>query len=177
VAWCNGDQAALGQVLPLVEKELHRLAHRYMRRETPGHTLQTTALVNEAFIRLIDQRSVRWQNRAHFFAIAARIMRRILLNYARDRKRLKRGGTAIPVSLANVDVSAPEKSIDIIALDEALGRLTAVDERKSRVVELRFFGGLEFAEIAEVLQVSPVTVARDWKLAKAWLAREIQHGA
>lgn len=177
IAWCNGDRAALEQLVPLVEKELHRLAHRYMRRENPGHTLQTTALVNEAFLRLIDQRSVRWQNRAHFFGIAAQIMRRILLNYARDQKRLKRGGGATPISLVEEDLKAPEKSIDLIALDEALNRLASVDERKARVVELRYFGGLAIEEVAEVLNVSPITVTRDWNMAKAWLAREIQNGA
>jgi len=175
IAWSDGDQAALERLLPLIERELHRIARHYMRRESPGHTLQTTALVNEAYFRLIDQRSVRWQNRAHFFAIAAKIMRRILLNYARDRQRAKRGGQAVQVSLSEVAAAGEEKSAELIALDEALVRLAAEDERKCRVVELRYFGGLSVEETAEVLGVSPVTVARDWKMAKAWLAREIRH--
>jgi RNA polymerase sigma factor (TIGR02999 family) len=175
IAWSEGDQAALERLLPLIERELHRIARHYMRRENPGHTLQTTALVNEAYFRLIDQRHVRWQNRAHFFAIAAQIMRRILLNYARDRQRVKRGGQAVQVSLSEVAVADEERSAELIALDEALGRLAAIDERKCRVVELRYFGGLSVEETAEVLGVSAVTVARDWKMARAWLAREIRH--
>ncbi len=175
IAWSDGDRAALDRLLPLIERELHRIARHYMRRESPGHTLQTTALVNEAYFRLVDQKSVRWQNRAHFFAIAAKIMRRILLNYARDRQRDKRGGQAVQVSLSEVAVAAEEKSAELIALDEALVRLAATDERKCRVVELRYFGGLSVEETAEVLGVSAVTVARDWKMAKAWLAREIRN--
>jgi RNA polymerase sigma factor (TIGR02999 family) len=172
-AWSDGDQTALEQLLPLIERELHRLARNYMRREHPGHTLQTTALVNEAYFRLVDQKSVHWQNRAHFFGIAAQIMRRILLNYARDRHRAKRGGTAVQVSLSEVSVITAEKSAELIALDEALTRLGEIDERSCRVIELRYFGGLSVEETAEVLGVSTVTVARDWKMAKAWLAREI----
>ena len=159
--------------MPLVEKELHRLAHHYMHRENPGHTLQTTALVNEAFVRLMDQKRVRWQNRAHFFAIAAQIMRRVLLNYARDQKRVKRGGGAIHVSLYEDDIISPGRSAELIALDEALNRLASVDERKSKVVELRYFGGLSVEETADVLGVSSITVMRDWNLARAWLAREM----
>lgn len=174
VAWSDGDQTALERLVPLIERELHRIARQYMRRESPGHTLQTTALVNEAYFRLVDQRSVRWQNRAHFFGVAAQIMRRILLNYARDRHRAKRGGGAVQVSLSEVAVVGAEKSAELIALDEALEKLAAVDARKCRVVELRYFGGLNVEETAEVLGVSPVTVARDWKMAKAWLAREIR---
>lgn len=177
VDWCNGDQAALELLVPLVERELRRLAHNYMRRESPGHTLQTTALVNEAFIRLMDQKSVQWQNRAHFFGIAARLMRRILLNYARDQKRVKRGGGAFQVSLSEADAISPERSIDLIVLDDALNRLALIDERKSKVVELRYFGGLSVEETAEVLKVSTITVTRDWNMAKAWLAREIGDGA
>jgi len=173
IAWCNGDQTALDRLVPLVEKELHRLAHHYMYRERPGHTLQTTALVNEAFLRLMDQKRVRWQNRAHFFGIAAQIMRRILLNYARDQNRVKRGGGAIELSLSEVDVMSDEKSVELVALDDALKRLALVDERKSKVVELRYFGGLSIEETAEVLKVSPITVMRDWNMARAWLAREI----
>jgi RNA polymerase sigma factor (TIGR02999 family) len=174
IAWSEGDQGALERLLPLIERELHRIARQYMRRENPGHTLQTTALVNEAYFRLVDQKHVRWQNRAHFFAIAAQLMRRILLNYARDRHRAKRGGQAVQVSLSEVGVADAERSAELIALDEALGRLAAIDERKCRVVELRYFGGLSVEETAEVLGVSAVTVARDWKMAKAWLAREIR---
>jgi RNA polymerase sigma factor (TIGR02999 family) len=177
ISWCDGDQKALEQLTPLVERELHRLAHFYMRRESPGHTLQTTALVNEAFLRLIDQRRVRWQNRAHFFGIAAQIMRRILLNYVRDRKRIKRGGGAVEVELSEGDAVSPEKSIELLALDHALTKLARIDERKSRVVELRYFGGLSIEETAEVVGVSPITVMRDWNMAKAWLAREIAGGS
>jgi RNA polymerase sigma-70 factor (ECF subfamily) len=174
IAWSDGDKAALESLLPLIERELHRIARRYMRREDPGHTLQTTALVNEAFFRLIDQKSVRWQNRAHFFAIAAQIMRRILLNYARDRRRVKRGGGAVQVSLSEVAVVGEERSVELIALDEAMGRLAEFDERKCRVVELRYFGGLSVEETAEVLGVSAITVERDWKAARAWLKREMR---
>ena len=176
VSWCEGDQAALERLVPLVERDLHRLAHHYMRRESPGHTLQTTALVNEAFLRLIDQKQVRWQNRAHFFGIAAQIMRRILLNYVRDRKRLKRGGGAVEVLLTEADAVSPEKSVELLALDDALNKLALIDERKSKVVELRYFGGLSVEETAEVLKISVITVTRDWNMAKAWLAREITNG-
>jgi RNA polymerase sigma factor (TIGR02999 family) len=174
IAWSEGDRAALESLLPLIERELHHIARRYMRRENPGHTLQTTALVNEAFFRLIDQKSVRWQNRAHFFAIAAQIMRRILLNYARDRRRAKRGGGAVQVSLSEVAAVDEERPVELLALDEAMGRLASFDERKCRVVELRYFGGLSVEETAEVLGVSAVTVERDWKIAKAWLKREMR---
>jgi RNA polymerase sigma-70 factor (ECF subfamily) len=174
VDWSNGDQSALDKLLPLVEKELHRLAHSYMRRENPDHTLQTTALVNEAYLKLIDQKKTRWQNRAHFFGIAARIMRRILMNYARDQQRLKRGGGAVQVSLSEVAVISLNKSADLLALDEALERLAETDERKARVVELRYFGGLSVEETAEVLGISEITVLRDWKFAKAWLLRDIE---
>src|SRR5439155_15510033 len=176
VDWNNGDKSAMEQLLPLVEKELHRLAHAYMRREDPNHTLQTTALINETYLRLVDQRKVQWQNRAHFFGIAAQIMRRILLNYARDQNRQKRGGKAIHVSLSQAFILPAEKDREIIALNDALNRLEAVDERKARVVELRFFGGLTVEEVAEVLEVSTVTVLRDWAFAKAWLSREMQNG-
>lgn len=174
VDWSNGDQAALEKLLPLVERELHRLAHSYMRKENPDHTLQTSALVNEAYLRLVDQKNTHWQNRAHFFGIAAQIMRRILLNYARDRHRAKRGGRAIQVSLSEAAIVSAEKSEELLALDEVLQKLAVFDERKSRVVELRYFGGLSIDETAEVLQVSPITVTRDWNLAKAWLAREME---
>jgi RNA polymerase sigma-70 factor, ECF subfamily len=175
IAWCDGDKTALDKLTPLVERELHRIARHYMRRENPGHTLQTTALVNEAYIRLVNQRDVRWQNRAHFFGIAAQIMRRILLNHARNRHRVKRGGGATQVSLSEAAVVSEEKSAELIALDEALERLAEVDERKARVVELRYFGGLSVEEAAEVLGVSQVTVMRDWNMAKAWLTREMRN--
>jgi RNA polymerase sigma-70 factor, ECF subfamily len=173
INWCGGDQAALERLIPLVERELHRIAHNQMKREKPGHTLQTTALVNEAYLRMIDQRRVHWQNRSHFFAIAAKVMRRILLNYARDRNRDKRGGGAIQVSLSDADAVIEERAVDLIALDEALGKLELIDERKCRVVELRFFSGLSIEETAEALDTSTITVIRDWNMAKAWLAREL----
>jgi RNA polymerase sigma-70 factor, ECF subfamily len=174
VDWGNGDQAAFEKLMPLVERELHRLAHSYMRRENPDHTLQTSALVNEAYLKLIDQKRTRWQNRAHFFGISAQIMRRILTNWARDRNRKKRGGgKATQVSLSHAAIISAEKSDELLALDEALGRLAAFDLRKSQVVEMRYFGGLSVEEVAEVLKVSPVTVSRDWDFAKSWLFREI----
>ena len=177
VCWSNGDRAALERLLPLVERELHRLAHAYMRREHPDHTLQTTALINETFLRLVDQSRVKWQNRAHFYGIAAQLMRRVLLIYARDKGRDKRGGGAYKVSLSEADILSEAKSVELLALDEALQRLSVIDARKSQVVELRYFGGLSVKETAEVLKVSPATVARDWEMAKAWLAREIGHGS
>lgn len=173
VAWGNGNQAARDQLMPLVYEELHRLAHQYMNRERPGHTLQTSALVNEAFLRLVDQRDVHWQNRAHFFGIAAQMMRRILVDYARNRQYAKRGGNAHQVSLKEELIVSEERSAEVVALDDALKSLAAIDERKSQVVELRFFGGLSIDETAEVLAVSPGTVMRDWTLAKAWLRREM----
>ena len=175
IDWSNGDKSALEKLLPLVERELRRLAHSYMRREKPDHTLQTTALVNEAYLRLIDQSKTRWQNRAHFFGISAQIMRRILLNYARDQHREKRGGNAVQVSLSQAAIVSAEKSSELLVLDIALQRLAEVDERKSRVVELRYFGGLNVEETAEILKVSEITVMRDWKFAKAWLAREMEN--
>ena len=176
VDWNNGDKSAMDRLKPLVEKELHRLAHAYMRHENPDHTLQTTALINETYLRLIDQSRVQWQNRAHFFGIAAQIMRRILLNYARDRNRQKRGGKAVHVSLSEAFVIPAEKDREIIALNDALDMLEAIDERKAKVVELRFFGGLTVEEVAEVLKLSTVTVLRDWAFAKAWLSREMKDG-
>ena len=172
-AWTDGDQSALEKLVPLVESELHRLAHHYMVRERPGHTLQTSALVNEAYIRLIDWKNVRWQNRAHFFAVSAQLMRRILVDFARERNYLKRGGGALQVSLTEAEALPLERNDDLVALDEALARLSQLDERKARVVELRFFGGLSVKEVAEVLKVSEETVMRDWRLAKVWLLREI----
>ena len=175
IDWSNGNREALERLFPLVERELHRMAHHYMRREQPGNTLQTTALINETYLRLIDQKKVHWQNRAHFFGISARIMRRFLLNYVRDQKRLKRGGGAIQVSLSDITGVSAEKSDELLALDEALKRLADIDERKSQVVELRYFGGLSVEETAEVLDVSPITVIRDWNMAKAWLLREMKN--
>src|SRR5947209_8421261 len=176
VAWSNGDQAARDELMPLVYEELHRLAHLYMKQERSGHTLQTSALVNEAFVRLVDQRDVRWQNRAHFFGIAAQIMRRILVDYARNRHYAKRGGSARQVSLNEALIVSEERSAEVVALDDALKRLATMDERKSQIVELRFFGGLSIDETAEVLGVSPGTVMRDWTLAKAWLRKETVRG-
>jgi RNA polymerase sigma factor (TIGR02999 family) len=167
--WSKGDGAAFDELVPLVHDELRRLARRYMRRERAGHTLQTTALVNEAYLRLINQGQVEWQNRAHFFAIAARVMRRILVDYARTRGYSKRGGNAIHVSFDETAVVSPGAGAEIIAIDEALGDLAAVDPRKGRIVELRFFGGLSIEETAEVMSISPTTVQREWRSAKAWL--------
>jgi RNA polymerase sigma factor (TIGR02999 family) len=172
VAWSNGDEAARDQLMSLVYHELHRLAHHYMQRESSGHTLQTSALVNEAFLRLVDQREVQWRNRAHFFGIAAQMMRRILVDYARSRRNVKRGGGIPEISLDEAIVS-DERRAEVVALDETLDRLADIDSRKSQIVELRFFGGLSIEEAAEVLGVSPGTVMRDWTLAKAWLRREM----
>lgn len=173
VAWGNGDEVARDQLMSVVYHELHRLAHNYMRKESPGHTLQTSALVNEAFLRLIDQHDVQWQNRAHFFGIAAQMMRRILVDYARRRNYAKRGGGARDTTLDEALTVSNSRTAEIVALDEALEQLNAFDERKSQIVELRFFGGMSIEETAEVLGVSPGTVMRDWTLAKAWLFREI----
>jgi RNA polymerase sigma factor (TIGR02999 family) len=172
-AWSGGDQAALDKLAPLVYEELRRTAHRYMVREQTGHTLQTTALVNEVYLRLVKARDVSWQNRAHFFAICARMMRRILTDFARSRRYKKRGGNATRVALDETLLEGQESPADIAALDDALKALADFDERKSRVVELRFFGGLSVEETAEVLRVSVETVHRDWKLSKAWLLREL----
>jgi RNA polymerase sigma factor (TIGR02999 family) len=171
--WGNGDQTARDELMLLVDEELRRMAHRHMRRERRGHTLQTSALVNEAFLRLIDQREVQWQNRAHFFGIAAQIMRRILVDHARGRGYVKRGGDVRHVSLDETAIVSKERAADVLALDDALINLARIDQRKSQIVELRFFGGLSVKETAAVLAVSPGTVMRDWTLAKAWLRREI----
>lgn len=160
--------------MPMVEAELRRIAANYMRRENPGHTLQTTALVNEAYLKLVDQREVRWQNRAHFFALASKLMRRILLDHARAQRRAKRGADAVHVDLNEVAVIAPKKSEELIALDEALTQLAEFDQKKSKIVEMRFFGGLTVNEVAEVLGIAPVTVMLHWRLAKAWLQRELR---
>jgi RNA polymerase sigma factor (TIGR02999 family) len=172
-AWSEGDPRALEQLAPLVYKELHRLAHRYMAREKPGHTLQTTALVNEAYLRLVDAGKVNFQNRAHFFAVSAQVMRRILVEFARRQGSRKRGGEVQRVSIEESLVVYGERGADLVALDDALQALAAIDARRSRVVELRFFGGLSVEETAAVLRVSPETVMHDWKLAKAWLLREM----
>jgi len=173
-AWSNGDGGALDKLMPLVYNELHRLAERYMAAERPGHTLQTTALVNEAYLRLVDVREVSWQNRAHFFAVSAQFMRRILVEFARSRHALKRGAESPPVSLEEAGEVSLERAADLVALDDALETLAAMDPRRSRVVELRYFGGLTVEETAEVLKVSAETVMHDWKLAKAWLLRELE---
>jgi len=172
--WSNGEAEVLDDLMPLVYVELRRQAAGYLRRERVNHTLQPTALINEAYLKLIDQRDVKWQNRAHFFAIAAQAMRRILVDYARERHRTKRGGAAenLPLEKAAFIVSK-EKSLDLVALDEALTRLAKFDERQARVVELKFFSGLDIDETAEVLGVSNATVRRDWNMAKAWLHQEI----
>src|SRR3954447_8646621 len=173
LAWSNGNEAALEKLMPLVYEELRRLAHQYMRRERPGHTLQTTALVNEVYFRLIDQKRMHWQNRAHFLAIAAQLMRRVLVDHARSHQYAKRGGGAHKVSLDEGAIVAEEQAADLIALDDALLSLAAIDERKSRIVELRFFGGLSVEETAETLKTSTRTVMREWSMAKAWLYRSI----
>ena len=176
IAWGRGDQAALNELIPLVHQELRRLAHLYMAGERTRHTLQTTALVDEAYLRLVDCRKVRWQGRAHFFAVSANMMRRILVDYARLRGYQKRGAGARPVSLDENLYRSPESGADLVALDDSLEAMAAVDPRKSKVVELKFFGGLKTEEIAEVLEVSEQTVLRDWKLAKSWLVREMKKG-
>jgi len=174
LAWNQGDESALEKLVPLVYQELHRLAQYQMRRERPDHSLQTTALINEAYLRLVDLRNVHWQNRAHFFALCARLMRRILVDFARSRRSAKHGGEeAQPISLEESVVVSSEHSTDLVAVDDALKALTKIDARKAQIVELRFFGGLTAEETAEVLKVSPETVGRDWKLARAWLLREL----
>ena len=173
LAWGRGEEAALDRLVPIVLAELRRLAHRYMVLERTGHTLQTTALVNEAYLRLVDVNNVTWQDRAHFFAVCARLMRRILVDFARSRNTQKRGGGAERVLLSESWSASPIVGRDLIALDDALTALASTDERKSRVIELRFFCGLSVQETAEVLKVSPGTVLRDWRLARAWLARAL----
>jgi RNA polymerase sigma factor (TIGR02999 family) len=174
LAWGSGDESALEQLVPLVEAELHRLAQAYLDRERDCHTLQATELVNEAYLRLIDWKNAQWQNRAHFFGMAATLMRRVLVDHARRRRYLKRGGEAIRVSLAEAEDLAQEPDTDVLALDEALDRLAVMDPRKSRIVELRYFGGATVGETAEVLGISERTVMREWSLAQAWLYRELQ---
>ena len=173
-AWSSGDPEALNALTPLVYEELHRRAHWQMRRENPGHTLQTTALVNEAYLRLVDMRQVSWRDRAHFFALASRVIRHVLVDAARARRSQKRGADASAEALDDNLLVSVNPLADVIALDDALRALSAIDERKNQVVELRFFGGLTVEETAEVLGVSAETVKRDWKLAKAWLRRELR---
>jgi RNA polymerase sigma factor (TIGR02999 family) len=171
--WSDGEQEVLDRLLPEIHAELRKLAASYLRRERPDHTLQATALVNEAFLKLVDQRSVGWQNRAHFFGIAAQLMRRILVDHARAHHAAKRGSGEARLSLDEATVAAPEADVDVLALDEALTRLAAVDPQQSRVVELRYFGGLTMEETAVALRISPATVGREWTLARAWLFAEL----
>lgn len=176
LAWSNGDERALDKLTPLVYDELRRLARRYLRRERSGHSLQATALVHEAFIRLIDQQQTPWESRLHFFGIAAQLMRQILVEHARSRQAAKRGGGALRLSLSQAGAIFPDPDVDLVALDDALNLLARIDPQKSRLVELRFFSGLTIEETAEALGVSPATVIRQWRLAKAWLYREIKKG-
>ena len=176
VAWDQGDAVALEQLMPLVHRELHRIARRHMAAERPGHILQTTALVNEAYLRLINWKDIGWQSRAHFFGLAARVMRNILVDFARAQAREKRGGGGLKVSLSHAANIGEQQSADLVALDEALQALEKLDPRQARVVELRFFAGLNLEETAELLKVSVGTVRRDWSLAEAWLYRELSNG-
>ncbi|HXU35864.1 MAG TPA: sigma-70 family RNA polymerase sigma factor [Blastocatellia bacterium] len=176
IEWRDGDETALDQLMPLVYEELRRLARYYMRRERPSHTLQSAALVNEAYLRLVDHKGMRWQNRAHFYAVASQAMRRILVDHARSRQYLKRGGANKMVGLDEAANTVQKQAADVLALDDALNDLSAIDPRKSQIVEMRYFGGMTVEETAEVLGLSPVTVMRDWSTAKAWLLRAIRHG-
>jgi len=176
INWSKGDKAALDELLPLVHAELRRLAKRFMSRENPGHTLQTSALVNEAYLKLVDQQGVEWQNRAHFFAVAAQVMRHILVDHARSYQYAKRGGGARKVPLDEAAALNEGRAAELVALDDALSNLAALDPRKSQVIELRFFGGLSIEEVAEVMKLSPATVIREWRAAKAWLRREMDRG-
>src|SRR6059058_660397 len=173
--WSHGDDAALAELTPLVYEELRRLAHHFMEGQRPDHTLQTTVLVNEAYLRLADQTNPNWQSRAHFFAVAARAMRQILVNYAKSSRAQKRGGGGLKVELDEVAIISPEESKEIVDLHEALERLAALDSRKAQVVELKYFGGLNYDEMAEVLKISPITVRRDWEFAKLWLYTELHN--
>ena len=173
VEWSNGDKAALDKLIPLIDEELRKLAHHYMRRERLGHTLQTTALVNEAYLRLVNRKNVHWQNRAHFFAIAAELMRSILVDHARSHAYAKRGGGARKLALDEAMVISQERAAEVVALDHALMELAVMDPQQSRIVELRFFGGLTIEETAQVLHLSPATIKREWSTAKAWLHREL----
>jgi RNA polymerase sigma factor (TIGR02999 family) len=174
--WSNGDTTALEELIPIVYPELQRLARAYMRREAPDHTLQTSALVNEAFLRLVDRVGVDWQDRAHFFAVTAQIMRHILVDHARRHAYAKRGGGALHLELDEVALTATRLASEFVALDDALNTLARIDERKSKIVELKFFGGLTVDEIAEVMKLAPITIKREWRVAKAWLHLEIRGG-
>jgi len=173
--WSEGNQAALGKLMPMVYKELRRLAHQHLSKERKGRTIETSDLVHEAYLRLVDQRRVRWRNRAHFYGIAAELMRRVLVDRARRRRRIKRGGSATRITLDQGMVISEPPRVDVIAIDEVLTKLAQIDQRKARIVELRFFGGLEVAEIAAFLELSETTVMRDWKMAKAWLHRALSN--
>ncbi len=175
IDWSKGDQEALNKLMPLVYDELHRLASRYLRHERPGHTLQTTALVHEAYLKLVDERNANWQNRVHFFAAAAQVMRHVLVDYARSRRASKRGGDYCRLSLDEARISSEEKDADLLALNDALNSLAAIDPQQSRIVELRVFGGLTVEETAEALGISPRTVKREWSMAKAWLHKQIRN--
>jgi len=175
-SWSDGDAQALEKLTPVLYKELHRIAHRYMRQERPGHTLQTTALINEAYLRLIGWKNVRWQNRTQFLGLSAQLMRKILVDFARSRNYAKRGAGARVISLEEVPGVSRDPARDILSLDDALQRLAAIDPRKSRIVELRFFGGLSLEETAEVLKLSERTIRREWEMAKVWLGREMSMG-
>jgi RNA polymerase sigma-70 factor, ECF subfamily len=174
--WSGGDDDALEQLTPIIYSELHRIAKRYMNRERDGHTLQTTALVNEAYLRLIDWKTAKWENRAHFFGVSAQLMRRILVDFARKRPKVSNDEAVRQVSLEEAFTVTTEKDADLVALDEALNELAKFDERKAKIVELKFFGGLSVEETAEVLKVAPITVMREWQKAKAWLYRELSQG-
>jgi RNA polymerase sigma-70 factor, ECF subfamily len=174
--WSHGDDAALAELTPLVYEELRRLAHHHMGGQRPNHTLQTTALINEVYLRLADQTNPRWQNRAHFFAVAARAMRQILVSYARSQRSQKRGGGALKIELDEAALISSEESKEIVDLHEALEQLSALDSRKAQIVELKYFGGLNYDEIAEVLKISRITVRRDWEFAKVWLYTELRSG-
>ena len=176
IKWSGGDKAALDDLMPVIHSELRRLARRYMAKERPEHTLQTTALVNEAYLRLVDQQSVQWQDRAHFFAVAAQVMRHILVDHARKYQSDKRGAGAQKLALEDVAVANEERAAELVALDEALENLAVLDQRQSQIVELRFFGGLTVDETAEVMKLAPITVMREWRLAKAWLRNAIAGG-
>ena len=176
VAWGEGNQDARDQLIGAVYGELRRLAHHHLRRERPGHTLQTTALVHDAYLQLVDQRRVRWQNRAHFFGIAAHLIRRILVEYARRRSARKRGGDAVRVTIDPEMTASQARDLEVVAVDDALNALAAIDPQQSRIVELRFFGGLTVEETADVLGISPRTVKREWRMARAWLEREVETG-
>lgn len=176
VAWSDGERGALDQLMPLVYQELRKMAHNYLRRERSGHTLQTSDLVHEAYLKLINEREMNWQNRVHFFAVTAQMMRMVLVDYARRRNYAKRGGGARRAPFDEALAESNERALELIALDDALSALAAFDERKGRIAELRYFGGLSVEETAEALGIAPVTVMRDWRLAKAWLHRELSRG-